>query len=86
LVWAGITTDNEDITFKKIWLDPSLAVDLNYVKATAHSWYVNISSYWRTANGKLNWDVTIPADTKAVLALSVTDISKIKELGIMQVK
>lgn len=87
LVWdyeylAGIKSDNSDIAFKKIRMDPYLAPGLTFVKANTRSPYGNISSYWRRGKDKFSWDVTIPANTKAVLAFPVTDIAKIKEGGI----
>ena len=87
LVWdyeylAGIKSDNIDVGFKKIIMDPYLAPGLNFVKANTISPYGDVSSSWRVDKEKFNWDVSIPANTKAILAFPVVDIKKIKESGI----
>ena len=55
--------------FKKILLQPSLLGDLTWVKAHFDSPYGRIVSNWKIANNRLTMDVTIPANTTAVVVV-----------------
>ena len=82
LVWfyenlAGIKCDTSEVAFKKIWMDPYLAPGLQFVNATTASPYGNIKSSWKVDKNLFSWDVSIPANSRAILALPVKDFSKI---------
>jgi alpha-L-rhamnosidase len=86
LVWdyeylGGIKSDINEVAFKKIIMDPYLAPQLNFVKASTISPYGKIVSNWKKYNNEFNWEITIPANCKALLTMPVNDFNKIYESG-----
>ena len=84
LIWmyenlGGIQSDTVQVGFKKIVMKPSFNVDLNYVKTSYQSPYGEIRSHWQKENGQLKWDVSIPANTTAVVYFPASSINEIKE-------
>ncbi len=84
LVWfyenlAGIKSDTSEVAFKKIWMDPYLAPNLQFVNATTTSPYGTIKSWWRKDKNTFTWDVTIPPNSSATLAFPVADFNKIRD-------
>ena len=84
LVWnyenlAGIKADTSELAFKKIRMDPYLAPGLQFVNATTTSPYGKIKSSWRRDKNNFTWDVAIPANSSAILALPVSDFNKISD-------
>ena len=56
--------------FKKILLKPDFSVDeMDDIEGSYESIYGTISSRWKKANGRLNWQVSIPANTTATVCL-----------------
>lgn len=62
---AGINLDPERPGFKHIILRPGPVGDLTWVRASYPSMYGTIRSDWEIKDGKLIWDVLIPANTTA---------------------
>jgi alpha-L-rhamnosidase len=74
LIWyyenlAGIKSDAGEVAFKKVIMKPEFNVDLNEVNASYRSAYGLIGSHWKKANGSLSWQVSIPANTRAIMYL-----------------
>jgi alpha-L-rhamnosidase len=87
LIWyyeylAGIKSDNNDVAFKKIIMDPYLAPGLTFVKASTSSPYGAIKSSWKIDKGTFKWDVVIPANSKAIITFPVNNLKEIKESNI----
>jgi alpha-L-rhamnosidase len=87
LIWfyeylAGIKSDDKEVAFKKIIMEPYLAPGLHFVKAITASPYGAIKSSWTIDKNEFHWEVVIPANSKAVIALPVAELKQIKESGI----
>jgi alpha-L-rhamnosidase len=86
LIWmyehlAGIRSDITEIGFKKIIMKPSFVEGLNYVNASYQSPYGSVKSSWKKENGKLNWDITVPGNSRAIVYIPAKDIKDITENG-----
>ncbi|RZK60768.1 MAG: alpha-rhamnosidase [Pedobacter sp.] len=84
LVWnyeylGGIKTDQQDVAFKKIIMDPYLAPALTFVNASTTSPYGKIVSNWKKNGKNFSWEVSIPSNCKAILAFPVSSFSAILE-------
>ena len=69
---AGIAPDPEQPGFKHVLMHPDFSINhyhLNGVSATYPSVYGNISSQWSREDGKITWQITIPANTTATLRM-----------------
>lgn len=74
LIWfyedlAGIKNDPSSVAFKKIWMEPVFPEKLNSVNASHISPYGKIESSWKRDGDKLEWNITIPANTTATVKL-----------------
>ena len=76
---AGIGTDGPG--FKRLRITPCPGQGLTWVKAGYGSIHGPIQSDWRTENGRLAMDVTIPANTSATIVVPCGDPQKISEGG-----
>ncbi len=79
---AGIKTSTENIAFKQIEMNPHIAGDLSYVKATYNSVRGLIKSDWSKNDNEFIWNITIPANTTAVVYLPDTKGKKVLENGV----
>jgi alpha-L-rhamnosidase len=90
-VWrelAGINPDDEQPGYRRIIIRPRPCSDLTWVKAEYDSIRGKIVSNWKKEDGKWVLDVTIPANTTALVRLPTTAktpdsayVSKITESG-----
>ena len=78
---AGINTSEEDPGYKQVIIKPYISPKLNYVNADLETYYGKVSSHWRIENGKLTFDVEIPANTTAIIYIPSKDIPSINETG-----
>jgi alpha-L-rhamnosidase len=83
LIWmyedlAGIHSDTTEAGFKKIIMKPSFNVDLSFVNASYQSPYGTIKSYWKKENGQLNWNISVPGNTTAVVYIPAKE-NEVKE-------
>jgi alpha-L-rhamnosidase len=79
---AGIDEDPEGPGFHSIVLHPQFSVDLGEVDATYESDYGPIGSHWKVAGAAATWNVTIPANTTALLYFPAkVDKAKLLENG-----
>lgn len=74
LIWfyedlAGIKNAPSSIGFKKILMEPVFPEKLTNVNASHISPYGMIESCWKRTDNDLEWDVTIPANTTAIIKI-----------------
>jgi alpha-L-rhamnosidase len=86
LVWfyenlGGIKSDTTMTGFKKIIMNPYFIDDLKFVNASYHSVHGMIKSHWKKELQQLRWNITIPANTTAIVSLPADEVSRIKENG-----
>ena len=75
----GIQSDYENPGFKRIIMKPELIDGLNYAKGTYKSPYGVIGSDWKRDGKSFNWNITIPANTKAMVYVPANSADKVKE-------
>ena len=75
---AGIKSSEVHPGFKQIIMKPDFNAGLSYVNASYESIYGTIKSHWKKSKSKLEWDITIPANTSALVYLPTTNASKVK--------
>ena len=78
---AGIGWDPEAPGYKHLVIQPRPGGGLTSVKAGLHTVYGQINSAWTVADGKFTYDLTIPANTTAIVTLPTTDAAGITEGG-----
>ncbi len=78
---AGINYDREQPGFKHIIIKPTLAGDLTWVNAHFDSTFGRITSNWRKAGSLLTLEVTIPANTTAMVYVPTTNADSVTESG-----
>lgn len=78
---AGIRPDPESGGFEHILLKPETAGDLTWVKAHHDTLLGRVRSEWRRENGRIAWEVEIPANAKATVVLPVGDAQQCREGG-----
>jgi len=78
---AGIRQTEKSVAFKEIMIKPEMVGDLIWAKASYQSSYGEIRSEWERSETLIKMNVTIPANTNALIYLPVTSGSVIKEGG-----
>ena len=78
---AGIRPDETGPGFKKIIIKPAVVGDLTWVKCGYDSVHGKIVSNWKRDGDKLTMDVTIPANTTAVVYVPAKDEAGVTESG-----
>ncbi|RYX82427.1 alpha-rhamnosidase [bacterium] len=78
---GGIRPDMGTPGFKKIIIKPEIVDGLDWVKENYDSIHGRISSTWNKSVGKLDLQITIPANTTATVYLPTTDAKSITESG-----
>ncbi|MDR0419347.1 MAG: family 78 glycoside hydrolase catalytic domain, partial [Prevotellaceae bacterium] len=86
IVWlyqdlAGIRSDELAVGYKKIIMQPALQEDLNFVKASYHSPHGIIKSEWENGIQNFKWNVTIPANTSAIVHMPAYGEDEVREGG-----
>ena len=86
LIWyyenlAGIRTDKTAVGFKKIIMKPTIPAGLDFVKASYNSLHGLIKSEWKNGINKFEWNITIPANTTAMVHIPATNADEITESG-----
>ena len=77
---GGIGLDDSSPGYKRFFLQPQFTPRLSHVKATLDSPYGLIVSHWRVEGDQLLYDVTIPPNSSAMLALPVP-LQAVRESG-----
>ena len=78
---AGIGYDRYSPGFSKIIIKPAFTGDLKWVRACYDSPHGRISSSWKVGKKHISLDITIPANTTAVVSLPSERLSDITESG-----
>jgi len=93
LIWfyedlAGIKADPSSVAFKKILMEPVFPEELKFVNASHISPYGKIDSSWKREGNKLEWNITIPANTTATVKVPLVFNVKVdtNQAGIHSVK
>ncbi|NIG55344.1 family 78 glycoside hydrolase catalytic domain [Chitinophaga sp. Cy-1792] len=86
LIWlygnlAGIKSDTAQVAFKRIIMKPEIIDGLDYVKATYNSVYGEIRSSWKKRIPDFSWQISIPANSSALVYIPATDSAGITESG-----
>lgn len=86
LIWyyenlAGIRSSLDQPGFKQIVMKPEFPNDLEYVKAGYHSAHGLIRSEWKKSADKLEWQISIPGNTRALVYLPANSKSSVTEGG-----
>jgi alpha-L-rhamnosidase len=84
IVWmyenaAGIKTDDKATGFKKIIMQPTPLDGLQFVNASYQSVHGTIKSAWKKEIDRFIWNVTVPANTTALLYIPAEDVQYILE-------
>jgi alpha-L-rhamnosidase len=82
LIWyyenmAGIKSNPETPGFKQIIMKPDFNAGLTFVNASYESNYGLIKSDWKKNKNTLEWKITIPANSSAVVYLPATKASSV---------
>ncbi|MDO8970992.1 MAG: alpha-L-rhamnosidase C-terminal domain-containing protein, partial [Saprospiraceae bacterium] len=74
-----IGVDPTGAGFRKIFIHPMVVGDLSWVKGSYHSVSGLISTSWKKADGLFTLDVSIPANTSAVVYVPATNADAVME-------
>ena len=82
LIWyyenmAGIKSNPETPGFKQIIMKPDFNAGLTFVNASYESIYGLIKSDWKKNKNTLEWKITIPANSSAVVCLPTANASSV---------
>ncbi|MCE5205279.1 MAG: glycoside hydrolase family 78 protein [Porphyromonadaceae bacterium] len=74
LIWyyedlAGIKNYPGTVAYKKLLMEPRFPEGLSHVKASYDSVYGEIKSEWSKTNDTFGWEISIPANTSAIVRL-----------------
>jgi hypothetical protein len=78
---AGIKSDPENPAFKHIIMKPEVVGGLDFVNASYMSVYGKISSEWKVSEGKLAWNISVPANTTATVYVPAAQEDDVLEEG-----
>ena len=82
---AGIKCNVEGAGFKKIIMQPYFPKGLTHINASYKSIYGLIKSEWTKADKEFTWNITIPANTSAVVRLpseiKILNNNSLKKVG-----
>ena len=78
---AGIRSDKTEVAFKKIIMKPNLPTGLDLVNASYNSMHGLIKSEWKKSTDKFEWNVTVPANSSAVIHIPARSLTDVTESG-----
>lgn len=78
---GGISQTEKSIAYKEIVIKPEMVGDLTWAKASYQSSYGEIRSEWEKSGTSVQMNVTIPANTTALIYIPFSSGSAIKESG-----
>lgn len=86
IVWfyediAGIKSSSNQVGFKKIIMKPYVVKNLSHVKGSYQSVHGLIESEWTNNKNGFDWQIAIPANTTAEIAIPAKSADEIKEGG-----
>uniref|UniRef100_UPI00321755EA alpha-L-rhamnosidase n=1 Tax=uncultured Draconibacterium sp. TaxID=1573823 RepID=UPI00321755EA len=84
LIWyyenlAGIKSSTEHPGFKEIIMNPKEMSNLEFVNASYHSIHGLIKSNWKWEKDKFYWDISIPANTTAIIHVPINSSADVRE-------
>lgn len=79
---AGIRSDESAVGFKKIIMRPTPIGDLTHVNASFHSVRGMIRSEWTLHEGSFEWNISLPANTTAEIAVPAQTEADVTEGGV----
>jgi alpha-L-rhamnosidase len=74
---AGIKSNPEMPGFKQIIMKPDFNAGLTFVNASYESIYGTIKSDWKKNKNTLQWKITIPANSSAIVYLPTANTSSV---------
>ncbi len=80
-VMAGLDTDEEGAGYKKVRIKPHVGGGFTHATASLQTRYGRLTSGWKVENGKLSFEVEIPANTTATVYVPAEKPEMIKESG-----
>lgn len=91
LIWlyehvAGIKSDETEVGFKKIIMKPENIDGLNFASASYNTLYGTIKSSWKKTNQQFIWDITIPANSSAVVYIPASSGEDVMENNLTAAK
>jgi alpha-L-rhamnosidase len=78
---GGISQTENSVAYKEIVIKPEMVGDLTWAKASYQSSYGEIRSEWEKSGTSVKMNVTIPANTTALIYIPFSSGSVIKESG-----
>lgn len=78
---AGIESSAQEPGFKKIIMQPQFIDELDFVEASYRSPYGLIESSWKVKGRQLSWEITIPANSSAIVAIPGEKLEAVNESG-----
>lgn len=86
LIWyyedlAGIRSDPETPAFGRLIMNPTTPEGLTYVKASYQSVRGLIASEWQKRDNTFEWDITLPANTGALVYIPAQSEASVTESG-----
>jgi len=78
---GGISQTEKSVAYKEIVIKPEMVGDLTWAKASYQSSYGEIRSEWEKSGTSVKMNVTIPANTTALIYIPFSSGSVIKESG-----
>ncbi|MGX5687858.1 glycoside hydrolase family 78 protein [Arcticibacter tournemirensis] len=76
---AGIKSDPDAPAFKKIIMKPEMIDGLTYAKASYQSVHGLVKSDWKKAGKTFIWNISVPANTRALVYIPASSADKVKE-------
>lgn len=86
LIWyyenlAGIKSSVDQPGFKQIIMKPEMIDGLDFVNASCQSVYGEIKSEWKKESKSFSWNITIPANTSAIVSVPARSQNVVTESG-----
>lgn len=87
LIWsyehlAGIKSHEQKVAFKRIIMKPAFDIDdLSYIKSSYQTPYGLVKSSWQKQEASLDWQISIPANTTAIVCMPQINKNAVKENG-----
>jgi hypothetical protein len=78
---GGISQSKSSVAYKEVVIKPEMVGDLTWVKSSYQSPYGEIRSEWEKSGTSVKMNVTIPANTTALIYIPFSSGSVIKESG-----
>ncbi len=78
---GGINQSDKSVAYKEIIIKPEMVGDLSWAKSSYQSPYGEIRSDWEKTNAGVKMNVSVPANTTALVYVPAKSASEIKEDG-----